>query len=116
MRTLLAACAMGLQDLFKMVVDDPSSSLYDLGGFKRLNKPMLRYAVVAALSSRPLESLMVELLEDDRAVRDIQVLEESVRDELEWLAGIDGGVWLLLQSLLDSGDSGLVAKRLHRCS
>ena len=78
MRTLLAGCALGLWGFHTATLADPSVSSYHIGGFSRLDVAMLRDAVIAGISSRPSEALALDLLEDDRAMRSIDMYEASV--------------------------------------
>ena len=109
MRTLVASCALGLQGLWRWTTSDPAVSMYYLGGFIRLSLPMLRYGVIASIASRASECLALDLLEDDRAVRQICVYEATVQDELNWIARLPTGVWDVLGQLTEAaaGSSNL---------
>ena len=48
---------------------------------------------MAALASYPSDSLLAELLEDDRVVPRLQFLQDVVQDELEWLSQLPSAVW-----------------------
>ena len=106
LRTLIASCALGIRELHKMTIEAPGVGSYYLGGFSRLNGALRHVSVVAALSSRPTESLALTVLEDDRAVRNIQDYEDTLQDEMEWLQTIGELVWDLLALASDSGSSG----------
>ena len=51
LRTLIAACALGIRRLHQVTVDDPTVGTYYLGGFSKLTSPILRFSVVAAMYS-----------------------------------------------------------------
>ena len=61
---------------------------------------MIRYAVIAAVASRPSGSLSVALLEDDRAVMNIDSYEAQLREELEWVYSVDLQVFQLLGTIV----------------
>ena len=103
MRTLIAACALGIRHLHQFTIEDPQVSQYYLSGFKNLSGPMRHLAVVAALSSRPTEALSLAMLEDDRAVRNIENYESILADEVHWLQQLSLPVWRLLSLASDSG-------------
>ena len=105
MRTLVAACALGIRDLHHFTIVDPQVGKYYLGGFKNLSGPMRHLAVVAALSSRPTEALSLAMLEDDRAVRNIGSYEGILTEEVDWLQQLSMPVWQLLSLASDSGSS-----------
>ena len=100
MRTLLAALALGLHRLHAVTLADPLVGSWYIGGFNRLTPAMIRYAVIAAVASRPSESLSVALLEDDRAVMNIDSYEAQLREELEWVYSVDLQVFQLLGTLV----------------
>ena len=105
MRTLIAACALGIRHLHQVTIEDPHVGTYYLSGFKNLSGPMRHMAVVAALSSRPTEALSLAMLEDDRAVRNIDNLEGILTEEMNWLQQLSLPVWQLLSLASDSGSS-----------
>ena len=80
---------------------DPSVSSYCIGGFSRLDVAMLRYAVLAGISSRPSETLALDLLEDNRAARSIALYEAHLRDKVELIETIPASVFQLLARLID---------------
>ena len=93
LRTLIAACALGIRRLHQLTVDDPKVGTYDLGGFGKLTSPMLRFNVVAAIYSRPTEALSLAVLEEDRAVRNLKVYEAHLQHEIDWTMGVDAASW-----------------------
>ena len=88
LRTLIAACALGIRKLHQLTVDDPKVGTYYLGGFSKLTSPMLRFTEVAAISSRPTEALSLALLVDDRAVRNLEAYEAHLQDEIDWMQNL----------------------------
>ena len=105
LRTLVAACALGIRYLYQFTIDDPKVGTYYLGGFKRLTAPMRLFSVVAAISSRPTETLSLAVFEDDRAVRNIEAYEGHLQEEIDWLQNLNEPVWHLLELACDSGSS-----------
>ena len=102
MRTLIASCALGMRGLWAFTVSDPAVSSYYIGGFGRLNLAMLRYGVIAGISSRTSECLSLDLMEDDRAVRNIDAYEATLREELHWIAQLPSATNDLLGSLIEA--------------
>ena len=51
LRTLVAACALGIRNLHQLTIDDLKVGTYCPGGLKRLTAPMRLFSVVAAISS-----------------------------------------------------------------
>ena len=103
LRTLIAACALGIRRLHRVTVADPLVGTYYRGGFSKLNAAILRYSVIAAISCRPSETLAWALLEDERAVMHIEVYESHLKEEVEWIESIGQPVWCLLSSVIDPG-------------
>ena len=100
----MASCALGLRELYQFTLDDGASTYY-LGGFKRLTGNMRFFSVVAAISSRPTESLSLMMLEDDRAVRNVEAYEACLDEEMEWMANITEPVWQMLELAACNSDS-----------
>ena len=100
-RTLIASCALGMRGLWAFTVSDPAVSSYYIGGFSRFNLAMLRYAMIAGISLRTSECSSLDLLEDDRAVRNIDAYEATLREELHWIAQLPSATYDLLASLIE---------------
>ena len=104
-RSLVAACSLGLRGLFAAVMEDPLVGEYYISGFSRLSEATFRYCVISALGTRPSEAVSIALLEDDRAVAQIDKYEGSMREEVLYLTGLPMAVYELLASHIDAGSS-----------
>ena len=105
MRTLVAACVLGLRRLHHYTLDDPKVGTYYLGGFSKLTAPMVRFSAVSAIASRPTGALSLAVLEDDRAVRNIGAYEACLQDEMDWMQNLGEPVWHWFLRASDSGSS-----------
>ena len=103
LRTLIAACALGIRRLHAFTMADSSVGQHYIKGFGRLNEAMLHYSLIAAISARPSEALSLALLEDDRAVMHIDAYEAHLRDEVTWIEDISEPVWEMLASVVKPG-------------
>jgi hypothetical protein len=108
-RTLCASLALGLESLVQHVLGQPKVSEYYLGGFRRMRPDTKKFIAVAAVSAYPSDSFLSQLLEDDRVAKNSCALEESLGEELQYvahlgtpalqfLAGIAGIPWSMLRS------------------
>ena len=100
-RQLLAASAVGLHALVSRVQSDPHASQYHLQAFARCDQHVMRYAVVAGVSSFGLDSLMAVVLEDDRLCRQVGSLSDFMQQELSWVEGLPELCWNRLASMVD---------------
>eukprot|EP00972_Heterocapsa_arctica_P084416 12434904-Heterocapsa_arctica.AAC.1 len=98
-RALLGANLTGIASLIKRVRADPRSSDYHLHGCARMTKGILDLCVVSAFSASVADTLMAEVLEDDRVVRRLEVLKDVVDTELRFLHTIPGAIFDHLASL-----------------
>eukprot|EP00969_Alexandrium_andersonii_P180255 7966838-Alexandrium_andersonii.AAC.1 len=80
-RGLVIGLLTGVDSLAAAVLADPQASNYHISGVERLTEKSKHFALVAAFSSYPPEGVLAELMEDDRAVERIEVLEATARDE-----------------------------------
>ena len=88
-------------------MDDDKVGSYYLGGFSKLSGPMRYFCVVAAISSRPTEALSLALLEDDRAVRNVEAYEACLHEEMDWMQNLTLPVWELLELVAYSVPLGI---------
>ena len=109
-RTLSAALALGLKRLHQMCIDDDKVGNHYISGFLKLTPEMTRFSVVAAISSRPTEALGLAVLEDDRAVRQIESYESILADEMVWMTNLGEPVWRLLELASFPGASAATIK------
>ena len=85
MRLFLRARAVGLEMLVQ-ICRDRGVSLFDLKGHDSLTPAALRTMCVAAIGSRPAESFMQEVMDDDRLLRRLAVYKSAFEDELTYMS------------------------------
>lgn len=105
MRSLIASCLLGLRGIYKLTVDDPRVSLFNLSGFGRVSSQILRFAAIASVACRPVESAIVALMEDDRALMQSASLKAGCVEELGWIQSLPLGVWTKLAAVVGPGCS-----------
>eukprot|EP00974_Lingulodinium_polyedra_P015021 1453576-Lingulodinium_polyedra.AAC.1 len=90
---------------------DSQVSDYHLHGFDMLGDEAVQYAVVAAMTSRGIDTMLGKLLEDDRlALRSAEV-EESMKEQQTLLENLDQYTWARLSSLVDDWTANSVQDR-----
>ena len=109
-RSLAAALSVGLDGLVRCVRADPKASDYHIHGFGKLVGPSRTYCVIACLACTVTDTLLLELLEDDRVGARLEELEATVAGELEWLASIKHSTWARLAALAGDGYSPRVLR------
>ena len=93
----------GVLDLAKAVIADPEASKHHVSGVARLSRKGRKFVVMAAMSAYPSDTLLTELLEDDRVVKRLPHLEQCLEDEMHWVSDLAEPVWELL-NLAAGGD------------
>ncbi len=84
MRSFLRARAVGLEMLVQ-ICRERGVSLFDLKGHDSLTPAALRMMCVAAVGSRPAESFMQEIMDDDRVLRRVAVYTSALDDEITYM-------------------------------
>ena len=92
-RSLVAALALGLREWVALARRIPKTSDYWIHGFYQLDDEASLVAVVAAVISPICDSVLVELLEDDRVARRLACLESALESEIRWVREIDDFTW-----------------------
>ena len=64
----VGSLAVGIEQIVSMAYTHKRNTYY-LGGSKRLNAAAKRYLCIACIAQRPLEALALNLLHDDRLLR-----------------------------------------------
>jgi hypothetical protein len=111
-RSLVAATAVGLQRLVASILESPSTSQYYIGGFAKLDDATLRWATLAAISSRLSDSLLKTMLKDDRLAKRASVLTSTMQHELDALLAVSDPVWVRLSSVLQNSSSKLLRSQV----
>ena len=68
-RMFIASMYVGLDKLVKLVYDRPGLSTYYLGGFGKLGHQGRLYMTIAAVACKPVESVNLEVMQDDRFLK-----------------------------------------------
>ena len=95
-RALTAAHLTGLPHLVQHTLNDPKSSHYYLGGFRRLQKKEWAFMVHAAVASRPMDAVLLMLMEDSRVLPQLEALKSALHEEMDWMARLPHFVWAAL--------------------
>lgn len=91
-RCLIASLLLGLPSLVGDIMAS-SSSRYYISGFQHLDASVKEVASIIATSSFISDSVMAQLLDDDRVVHRIEILEGEVYEELAYTSAIDMNVF-----------------------
>jgi hypothetical protein len=81
-RTVISALLTGIGSLIGYCRTVKHCSEYYIHGFDRLGRSVRSVLTIAALGSGPAESLLDELMADDRVMRHLEHLEETVSTEM----------------------------------
>ena len=92
-RSLMASVALGLRSFFDSCHDDPKCSKYYLAGAKHLDDTVCLYAAVAAVSSVVSDTLLVEMMADDRLASRGAELTALANEELQWIQSLRPQFW-----------------------
>ncbi len=98
-KVIVGSLRVGLEGLVHMIRQDPKSSDFHIGGFSRLTPELVHFCTVASVAAHVPDSILVDLLEDDRVARRIEALEETLADELAWVASLSESFWKRLASV-----------------
>ena len=97
--TIVACRLLGLDRWVEVVRSDPKASDFYIHGYGQLDENVCRYTTVASMTAPLPDGVLLELLKDDRVVRQLPVLKAIVVGELEWLASLGPFVWEQLATL-----------------
>ena len=107
-RTLVQGLLTGFGGLYKYMKEQGIVGDYDTQGASRLNNDVIQASVVAGLSAFVSESFSSLAMADPRLVLQLDALEETVSEELQFLDHIPPSVWMTLGSL--TGTRGWVVR------
>lgn len=100
-RALTAACLLGLPALVEFACAQPGASTYYLQPFRNAyNQQVGLFCASAALGSKPSDSLLLELLKDDRLLNRVVALEELAEEDCRWLTSRPDAFWAFLAASL----------------
>lgn len=100
-RGVVAALLSGFDDLVKTVRKDPRASDYHISGYSKLTGRAKEFLCTAALAAYVCDGFLVELMTDNRLPLKAQELEDTMAQEIEFLAGIKASVWKWLGETCD---------------
>ena len=92
-RNLLRSLAVGVEDLFSRVSGPFTSAFREFDNDSRL------FCSVAALASFPMESMLCEILADDRLARRLDETIQVIQDEVEVLENVPDHIWKYLSQV-----------------
>ena len=104
-RHLLSALFLGLDKIVADALANPLCSNYHLHGFSHAGNTTLRtHVCISAIASYCAESAIVDMLEDSRLVRSLDVVVEAVRDECQYVSPISTFAWSRLAGIVGDVD------------
>ncbi len=77
-RKWLLSMFLGLTQLFKNTWDDRTTSRYYAGGYNRLGNEQRMWMCIGAVAWLPVESMVLDLLEDDRLLCRLDAILEDI--------------------------------------
>lgn len=100
-RFWVRALVIGVDKLVELAMKDDAVCRYHLKGYQKKCTPQVRtYLAVAACAARPSETMLIELLEDDRFLADPNRYWQVMVDEFQYLSGCPGYFWSTLADVL----------------
>ena len=106
-RITLCTMMTGLEDYHTWLMLKDGSRKYHLRGFKYMTADVKRLIGIVALSSYVADSQLALLLEDNRLVRQADVMEATLREELKYVVAIPDFVFVTVGRLLDLSSTNL---------
>ena len=101
-RSLVGCLSLGLSRWVQITRDDTKNSDCYLHGFAFLDTASRRYAVIAAMIAPVCDSLLLELFEDDRVAQRVEILEDALGSEIEWLSSVHPLLWERMCAVCDN--------------
>ena len=97
--TIVACRLLGLDHWVEVVRSNPNASDFYIHGYGQLDDNVCKYATIASMVAPLADGVLLELLKDDRVVRQLPVLQAIVEGELQWLASLGPYAWERLATL-----------------
>jgi hypothetical protein len=107
-RALVASLTVGLEPMVKKLRADSKTSDWYLKGFSRLSEVTKKFAVVASVAANVCDGVLLELLQDDRVVLKLDVLQRAVTEEVQGIADLSDGIWSRLAAIVPGATSQLM--------
>ncbi len=92
-RVVVMGLFIGLEPLVSMARQDDCCTYYSLHGFSTMSLAIKLFVVHASTVSVILDSVMTEMIEDDRVLRHIDHLKGTIQNEMPWLLTLSEFVW-----------------------
>ena len=100
-RGVVAAILTGFSDLVQTIRGDPRASDYHISGYGKLSNKVKQFVGTAAMAAYVCDGFLLELMADSRVPLKLRELEDSMADEIGFLANISDSVWGWLGEALD---------------
>jgi hypothetical protein len=97
---VLASIEVGLLKVVRMARDDPKVTDYHLHGVDKLSVLAKKHLVIRGMQTFLAESVMQELLEEERLLRIIDSVENTLREEHDFLIATSSATWFRLAALI----------------
>ena len=103
-RLFIRALCVGLDNIVDLCRASDCISMENLNGFYRATPPVRTYYIIAATSTRPAESLVLEFLEDDRFLKRAHELKQLIDEEFDYVMSLPDYCWQRLAAIAFSHD------------
>ena len=103
-RRLMCSIAMGLDGLFTVTRAGGNYEYY-AHGWDRCTDTTRKFAATCAVGSWPVESILAEVLHDDRLGRNVEEIDAKLKEELLWIESVPFEIWERLAELTPSWDA-----------
>jgi hypothetical protein len=77
---------------------------YHLNGWLKLGVQEMRFFARCALSRFPTDAFLADIQEDDRLVRNLDAVEQNIREELDYIHNIPLSIFETVAEVVDSND------------
>ena len=95
-RRWLISQAMGYGEIYEIIYANPKISKYHSSGYRRMQQPERLLLTTASFSTYPVESFILEMLEDDRFYLRADSLWSDILAESQFVCNISDAVWDLI--------------------
>ena len=88
-RRWMLSCSLGLDECFREAIQENTTSRYYASGYLSADFEVRRWLVIAGFAALPVESMVLELLEDDRFFLRAAELKRDMDMETEYVGQMD---------------------------
>lgn len=116
-RALLCSLCCGLEGLVAVTRAQKGATDYHLHGFAKLTTNIKKFCCVATVTGQVSDTLLLDILDDDRVLKHLPKLEACVSEELKWAHNISEYTWERLAMAVGADwHAGEVrSEALHAC-